>query len=217
MFQFIFKNFRYNFSLNFYRRNCIRQLYILLCTLFFVQFGYSATKTWNGGTGGGKNWNTNSNWNPIGAPVAGDDVIFNTAGTITFTTTPTGDRAFNSLTISQGTIVIGGTTRLFTLGGSTGVDFTIANGATLTTTNVNITLASNATATIAGTYNNSSGRTYNTNGTNVVSTVTGTIINYGTVTCATASKLLFNSGSTYQHALNGGSIQQLPGIRIQAV
>jgi hypothetical protein len=164
------------------------------------------TRTWAGGTGTGKNWTTGSNWSPSGAPAAGDDVFFNTAGTITFSTLPTSIFTYNSLTINLGTVILAGTTRTFTLGGNTGVDFIVASGATLTTTNVNITLATSATATIAGTYNNPTGITFNTNGTSVVTTVTGTIVNAGTITNSTASKLLFQSASTYTHAQDGGTI-----------
>ena len=165
-----------------------------------------ATKTWSGGTGTTLNWTTGANWGGT-APIAGDDIVFNTAGTITFTTLPGSNIAFNSLTISQGTISLaGGNTRTFTIGGNAGVDFTVASGASFGGNRINITLANNATATIEGIYSVSNGLTFNTNGTNVVTTVTGTIVNAGTVTCTTASKLLFNSGSTYQHALNGGTI-----------
>jgi hypothetical protein len=186
----------------------LRCSFALLILLFFsVQFGIAAnTKTWNGGTGTAKNWTTASNWSPSGVPASGDDVVFNTAGTITFSTLPTASIAYNSLTISQGTVILAGTTRTFTLGGNAGTDFTIASGATLTATNVNIALASNATASIAGTYNNPSGITFNTDGTSVVTTVTGYLANNGTVTCTTASKLLFQSGATYEHAQNSGTI-----------
>ncbi len=40
----------------------------------------------------------------------------------------------------------------------------------------------------------------------VVTTVTGTVVNTGTITNVTATKLLFNNGSTYQHSQNGGVI-----------
>jgi hypothetical protein len=187
---------------------CLNNFIITILILVFVSGfsfkGFGATKTWNGGTGTGKDWTTNSNWNPSGVPSSGDDIVFNTPGTITFSTLPTANISYNSLTINQGTITLAGTTRTFTLGGNTGIDFTIASGATLIATNVNITLANSATATIAGTYNNPN--TFNTDGTSVATTVTGMVVNSGTITNSTASKLNFNSGSTYQHAQNGGTI-----------
>lgn len=170
-----------------------------MALVLLVSVSNGATKTWNGGTGAGKNWTTPGNWNPVGAPVGGDDIIFNTAGSITFSTLPA-SVSYNSITISAGTIVLVGTNMTFTVGGAVGTDFTIASGASVTLTNASITLANNATADISGTMNIGTGRTYNTNGTGVVSTVTGTIGNTGTVTCTTASKLLMQSGSTYTHS-----------------
>jgi hypothetical protein len=184
----------------------IRFIAVFIALLAFSNVAQSATKTWTGGTGTGMNWTIGTNWSGNTAPIAGDDIVFNTAGTITFSTLPGANIAYNSITINQGNITLAGTTRTFTLGGNAGVDFTIDNGASLTTTNVNITLANNATATIDGILTVSTGRTFNTNGTAVVSTVTGSIINNGTVTCTNATKLLFNDGSTYQHAINGGTI-----------
>ena len=60
----------------------------------------AATKTWNGGTGTGLNWTTGSNWVGGVAPVAGDDIIFNTPGVITFSTIPK-NISYNSITSSQ--------------------------------------------------------------------------------------------------------------------
>ena len=178
-------------------------LFVLL--ILTIENSSGATKTWIGGTGTNLNWTTGANWGGT-APVAGDDIIFNTPGNLTFTTLPA-NVSYNSLTINQGTITLaGGNTRTFTLGDNAGVDFTVANGASFGGSRINITLATNATATISGTLSVAANRTFNTNGTTVVTTVTGTLINSGTVTCATATKLLFNSSSTYQHALNGGTI-----------
>ena len=106
-------------------------LFFILIILIVTPNNFAATKTWNGGTGAGKNWTTAGNWLPTGQPVAGDDIVFNTAGTITFSTLPTADIAYNSLSILQGEITLAGTNRLFTLGGNAGTDFTIASGASL--------------------------------------------------------------------------------------
>jgi hypothetical protein len=200
-----------NFSNQWVTTNFIFFTRIYLVLLTIILFGqttiFSATKTWNGGTGTGLSWTTAGNWLPTGAPASGDDIIFNTAGTITFSTM-TGNVSYNSLSILQGTVTLahtGGTT--LTLGGNSGDDLVIAADASLTLgTNVNITLAANATADISGTLTISSGRTYHTNNNPVVTTVTGSIINSGIVNCNTASRLLFQSGSTYQHSLNGGNI-----------
>ncbi|MBS1513378.1 MAG: hypothetical protein JST86_21250, partial [Bacteroidetes bacterium] len=188
-------------------KSSLLTLVIAITFVFITASSFATTKTWNGGTGTGKNWTTGP-WLPAGTPAAGDDIVFNTAGTITFSTMPA-TIAFNSLTISQGTVnFVGGTpTKTYTLGGSGGTDFSIAAGATLSMgANINITLANNATASIAGTLIVTTGRTFNTNGTGVVSTVTGTITDNGTVTCTTASKLLFQSGSTLDYSQLGGTI-----------
>lgn len=74
---------------------------LTLLFLMVSQLNFAATKNWNGGTGTGKNWTTASNWNPSGVPVAGDDVVFNTPGTITFSVLPTANIAYNSLNQSR--------------------------------------------------------------------------------------------------------------------
>lgn len=188
----------------------MKKIYTLLVALLLlVSVSNAATKTWAGGTGAALNWTTGANWLPVGAPAAGDDVVFNTAGTLTFTTGPGANFAFNSLTISAGTVTLIGTgaTRTFTLGGNAGDDFVVSNSATLViSSSLTITMAANATALIDGTLTVNAGRTFNTDGAGVVSTVNGTINNSGTVICTTASKLLMQSGSTYTHTQSGGNI-----------
>lgn len=162
----------------------------------------AATRTWSGGTGVALNWTTGANWGGI-APVAGDDIIFNTAGLLNFTTMPA-NVAYNSITISQGTITLNAVGAMtITVGGAAGVDFTIANNASLTLgTNVNLTMAVNATGTITGTLTVNAARTFNSTNAGVVTTVNGSIIANGTVNCGTATRLVFSSGSTYQHNVN---------------
>ena len=91
---------------------------IVLIVCASVQ-SFAATKTWSGGTGTGKNWTTGANWGGT-APVANDDVVFNTAGSITFSTMPS-SVAYNSITISQGTVtLVAGSSMTLTLGGNAG-------------------------------------------------------------------------------------------------
>lgn len=188
----------------------MKKLFTLFVMLVvFVSVSNAGLKTWIGGAGTNLNWTTGANWNPIGAPVANDDVVFSTAGTLTFTTGPGANFSFNSLTISAGTVTIIGTggARTFTLGGNAGTDFTISTGAALVIgTNLSITMANNATASLDGTLTINSGRTFNSNNTGVVSTVTGTIINSGTLTCTNSSRLQMQTGSLYTHSQNGGTI-----------
>jgi hypothetical protein len=80
-------------------------LFISILVLTFTQ-AFAATRTWGGSTGTALNWTTASNWSGSVAPVAGDDIVFNTAGTLTFTTMPA-NVSYNSLTISQGTVTLG--------------------------------------------------------------------------------------------------------------
>ncbi|MCU0342191.1 MAG: T9SS type A sorting domain-containing protein [Ignavibacterium sp.] len=202
-------------------------LFFILTILLVNINNFAVTKTWNGGTGTGLNWTTPGNWLPAGQPVAGDDIVFNTAGTIAFSTLPTANIAYNSLSILQGAITLAGTTRLFTLGGNAGTDFTIAIGAALTLTNVNITLAANATADISGILTINSGRTFTAGGAGAIVNIAGTVTNIGTYNASTTSavtnvtgmfnnngsilnsstaRLNFSSNGTYQHSRNGGTI-----------
>ena len=177
--------------------------------LFSNVKSFAATKTWNGGSGGSYNWSTGTNWMGNVAPVNGDDVVFNTAGTITFTTMPAGAVNYNSLTISAGTVILGYTVGTSTLTiGSVSINPTLlVSGATSLTigTNVDIILATNATAKIDGTFTVNSGRSYNTNGTGVGTTVFGVISNAGTITSA-ITKLNIGFNGVYTHNQNGGVI-----------
>ena len=167
-----------------------------------VAISQAATKTWQPVAGGA--WTTAGNWSPSGAPAPGDDVIIG-AQSAPITAIPT--LSLKSMTINGSCTLQSAVARTLTLGGNAGTDFTIAAGANLTLgTTVNITLANNATAAINGTLTVNSANTFNTNNISVVTAVNsgGSIVNYGTVTCATASKLLLQSGSTYQLAADVG-------------
>lgn len=170
--------------------------------LLSTQPAFSTSRTWVPSAGGA--WTTAGNWSPSGIPVAGDDIIIGSQSA-PVTSVPT--IALNSLTINGNCTLQSGSAATLTLGGNTGTDFVVAGGANLTLgATVNITLANNSTATIDGTLTVNSGSTFNTDGTSVVTTVNGSIVNYGAVTSNTSSKLLFQSGSTFQHAVDGGFI-----------
>lgn len=189
---------------------------LIACTLFtglfmFTVFtGFAATKTWAGGTGTGKNWTTGGNWSGGTAPVAGDDIIFNTAGTITFSIMPAASIAYNSLTIDLGSVVtvVGVSNITLTIGGNPDVDFVVSGGGSSFTlgANINLTLAANASANISGDFFILAGRTYNTDASLAVTSVFGTINNQGTITSTSAGKLLFQSGCAYVHNQNGGNL-----------
>ncbi len=187
-------------------KSVIITLMIANSLLFCTTEGFAVDKTWNGGVGVGRNWTVAGNWSPSGVPAAGDDIIFNTAGTITFSTMPAASIAYNSLTISAGTVTLaGGSAITLTIGDNPGDDFVVSGGDLTLGTNVSITLAANAFAGINSTFTINAGSTYNTNGSLVTSNVFGTIINAGTIT-SSAGKLTFGFGSAYAHNQNGGTI-----------
>jgi len=177
-------------------------IFCLLLMVVGIESVKGGTKTWVPTAGGF--WTTSGNWNPIGQPVAGDDVIINSDQSALITAIPT--ISLNSLTVNGTCTLVGSSSvKTLTIGGNPSTDFTILNGKTLTI-NLNITMASNASAAINGTLNVASGETFNTDASGVVTTVNGTITNSGTVACTTASRLLFQSSSKYTHAEDLGTI-----------
>ena len=180
-------------------------VFIILFILSSFTLSFGAVKTWQP-TGGGS-WTTGANWNGGTIPVAGDDVIINLTVTGTIINVPT--ISLNSLSIggtADLTFTAGGAATL-TIGGVPVTDFIISAGSVLIlSTNVNLTISGNDRATIDGTFEINSGRTFNTNGFGVITTVNGTINNSGTVSCTNATRLVFNSGSNYNHSRDGGTI-----------
>ncbi|HLG31650.1 MAG TPA: hypothetical protein VI362_01320, partial [Ignavibacteriaceae bacterium] len=168
------------------------------------------TYTWIGANNA--SWAVSTNWSPTRTtPAATDTLQFTDGTTKNVTSVPTetiGRLLVNTSTnitlqITTGTITL-------TIGNLTGDDLVIASGSSLTIggtgTSLTVTLASSATADISGTLTVNSGRTYNTNGTSVLTTVTTSIVNSGTVTCTDVNKLSFGSGATYRHSQNGGTV-----------
>ena len=168
---------------------------------------FAATRTWSGASTGTLAWT--GNWGTD--PVAGDDIVITTTGTLIITGIPT--LALNSITIHGGsgyTLEFQGTNTL-TVGGNAGTDLVIdaSTGFVLSATNPpSITMAASATSTINGTYTINSGCTWTMSNANVVNTIstTGSIVNYGTITGATTAKLIFEGNSSYEHKQNGGTI-----------
>ena len=73
--------------------------YILSVILFSTSFLFSATKTFDGGSGGsGTNWGVAANWDGDTLPVDGDDIIIPTG----FNTTV--DAGFGSVVLASLTI-----------------------------------------------------------------------------------------------------------------
>jgi len=191
------------------QKSFIITLMIVNLFLFSSTAGLAATKTWAGGTGGAKNWITGANWSGGTAPILGDDIVFNIGGTITFSVMPA-SVTYNSLYIQTGTTVnlVGAALCVLTIGGGApDPDFLVDGTSALSLgANVSITLLGGANANISGAFTVNAGRTFNTDGASVVTSVFGTVTNLGTITCTTASKLLFQSGCAYVHNQNGGNI-----------
>ncbi|MBL7741518.1 MAG: T9SS type A sorting domain-containing protein [Chitinophagaceae bacterium] len=178
---------------------------LLIAVLVTVAAMAQTTYTWQGADGA--SWATSTNWNPTRTTPATNDILqFNDGSTKSVTAVPT--QTVGRLIVTSNTTVTleaaAGVT--LTLGNVTGTELTIDAGSQFTMgTNVNVTLANNSTSTIAGTLTVNANRTFDSDNTGVVSTVTGTIENSGTVS-GTATRLLFSSGGTYIHARDGGAI-----------
>ena len=175
-----------------------------------VSVTYNSTNeyTWTGSIS--TDWQVGGNWMPVRSPMQPTDrLIFNTAGAVNATNVPT--QTIAKLAINAGNVtlrsVAGATLTITDVDGTGFTDLTVGAGNSLTLGNfVSLTLGSSTTASIVGTLNVNAGRTYNSNGTSVVTTVAGTINNLGTVTSTTASKFVVNGGGTYNHGINGGVI-----------
>jgi hypothetical protein len=184
----------------------------LLISILAFSFNLSlfaqTTYTWIGANNA--SWATSTNWTPTRTTLATNDILQFTDGTTkNVTNIPT--QTIGRLLINSNTNITlqSAATITLTIGNGTGDDIVISSGSFLTIGGANtltVTLAANATSNVGGTLTINAGRTYNTNGTTVVTTVAGSIINLGTVTSTTATKLVFSSGSTYQHSQNAGAI-----------
>ncbi len=188
-------------------KNLTKILFVFILLFSLQNTGIAQTTyTWN--LGGNGSYATSTNWTPTRTtPAANDILLISDAGTHSISNVPT--QTIGRLSISNNTTVLlsaaAGIT--LTVGDVTGTDLSVATGSSLTlSTNVSLTLSNDASADINGSLIINAGRTYNTNNTNVVTTVAGTITNNGTLTCATATKLLFQASSIYNHAQNGGTI-----------
>ncbi len=195
------------------KTNIMRRLRTLLPAMLLV-YTASSQKIWDGPAAGGS-WSTAANWNNNTLPQPNDIVIFPTGISGTISNVNAGNNITLSGLVVQGnsniTLTNSSSKTITIANGSAAVDFSIAAGATLRSgTNVNITLASGTstnktTASIAGNLIINANRTFDTNNGNVLTTVSGTIQNAGTVSGHT-ERLLFSNGSTYLHTREGGSI-----------
>jgi len=89
----------------------------LLGAITFSPSAYSALKLWTGSANG--NFNSSFNWSPSGAPVAGDDLVFqpnNLVAQLLVTNDFSPNRAFNSLTFQGSNYFVRGNPILLTNG-----------------------------------------------------------------------------------------------------
>jgi len=206
----------------------------ICATLFFNLTVSAQTKTWKvGGTNfsANGNWNDGANWDPVGVPGTGADVVFMEVSKITVTldfATPT---TINSITVGGGganvvfatdanrTISLGG-------GGTSGTALSIIASraltlnATVNTFGTTISIPTNYTASINGTLNLSTAGATATSQTNQLLSVDassvqvnngGAIVvnnrNSGYPFGATAINnniVIFNSGATFTHYSGNG-------------
>jgi hypothetical protein len=75
-------------------------LFILPAMLLFSTQAFAVTKIWNGGPVG--SWDNGFNWDPTGVPGSGDDVVLNSAATITLASATT----INSLAVSAAVTIV---------------------------------------------------------------------------------------------------------------
>ncbi len=203
---------------------------IILTILFLIQAGQvkAETRVWGGTTGTGLDWTLASNWSGGIAPAAGDDIVFDTPGTITFSVLPS-SVSYKSITILQGTVTIASeSVTTFAVGGNEGTDFSVSSGASfILGTDADIDLCSGSVAEINGSliienpqmFNAGDDQVsvsvggvitnngiYNLGNSDALTTVTGSFINSGIINSQAVTQLVFAPGSVYNHARDGGAI-----------
>lgn len=191
----------------------MKKIYSLLLAVLVTATCWSKTTTWTGGVN--SNWDNAANWDN-GVPATGDIVIFPTNITATITRVAfAGNVNLASLSILGNSSIrlVNSSARILTItnGVAGGNELIIEEDAQLTLgSNIDLTLgngsgANTTGADISGVLVIETNRTFDSDNTNVLTTVSGTIQNSGTVT-GTASRLSFAAGGEYIHARNGGLV-----------
>ena len=159
------------------------------------------TYTWNQPVTGV--WGTAANWTPNRTtPSVNDILVFNSGANTIATAVPT--QTVGKILVSNNTTInlqSAGVVNL-TIGGGNGNDLVIATGSTLQINSANaLTLSyiNVCTVDISGTLSLTNAAAANTyNSTNSVTTVAGSLNNFGIVT-STSSNLIFNASANYRH------------------
>lgn len=181
-------------------------LFFSIFLIFSLSATAQATYTWN--RSGNGNWTNASHWSPSRtSPASNDILIIDNGGTKTISSVPT--QTIGKLIIGGNTTITlnaSGGTQTLTFTNGSGTELTVESGSTLIQNSnlENINLGANSSADISGTFRIRN--SFNTNASNVLTTVTGTIENESSIVCNNASKLNFAAGSFYAHNRNGGSI-----------
>lgn len=187
-------------------------LALMFAIAIFGGTAQAASYTWNGGASG--SWATSTNWSPTRTTPAVSDVLtFNSGGSVSATTIPT--QTIGQLIISSSTAVTltsqSGAARTLTIGNAiAGTDLDVQAGSSLTLADggsgFTVNTTGTTTGTIAGTLTVNAGCTWDAQTGTASNSVTGTVVNSGTIT-GTTGELSFASGAKYQHNFaNGGTI-----------
>lgn len=162
-------------------------------------------------TSGTNDYNTALNWSPARTHIdINDTLVFNNGGSVNIINVP--QQMLNGLTIAGGTNVTMTSAVNDSLGLYKYLDIQAGSLLTLTGANtlkIYFAAGYGATASISGTLNLGGSSGYNA--TNAVTTITGTVTDSGanatmTTYCSCYTSILFNAGSTYNHARNGGGV-----------
>jgi len=183
----------------------MRLLYIfIIATLLLLSFSVqtSAQKTWDGGAGT-LDWSTANNWNPNGVPTGSDDVLFDGQNLIISNVTNSTFAKLRLINNSSITLRPGNGNRTVTVTSATNDALVVASGSTLNIIGFDTGTDRTLTLTTANTI----GLAASISGTLVVGLDNAQVGARGIFTKGGANATInFNSGSIYQHAVNGGTI-----------
>lgn len=167
-------------------------------------------------TGGDGNWNSTDNWSATSGGASGGTVPNDNTFKAIFDANSGSPTVTLGASITVGQLQVTGSQSV-TLSAASAYTLSVGNAydnddlavdaaSTLTLgTNVSLTLLASNTADIGGTLAVGTGVTYTTSASGAVTTVTGTINNSGTIT-GSASGLVFDTLSWYNHTQNAGTI-----------
>ncbi len=180
----------------------------MLVVVTFTGIKGQGTYTWQGANGA--DWTVSTNWNPTRTIIHQNDILqFNDGTTKSITNVAGGSIiGFKVTNNTHITLQSSSAVTISINDKDSNYEFVIENGSSLTlASSVNLRLyGSGAQANISGSLIINSGVSYSTTRLSVKTTVSGSIINYGSLDCSYLSNLEFQAGSEYRHAVNGNPI-----------